>query len=79
MRIKAIDPEKLEFEIGRGNKRRSKVKVKIMEIDHNINSCTLCALRSICHNNPICSDLVSSAVSSGYLLPNIQHVTIYQP
>ena len=83
MKIRMIDEGKLSsnicditFDIKFGQKRRGWIKVKLVSVPESQNSCPGCVMRKVCHDSPLCSEIITQVIIKGYLLPNLQHYRI---
>ena len=83
MNVRMIDEGKLSsniyditFDIKFGQKRRGWTKVKLVSVPESQNSCPGCVMRKVCHDSPICSEIITQVIIKGYLLPNLQHYRI---
>lgn len=85
MNVRMIDEEELvsniydiTIMIKFGQKRKGWIKVKLFSIPESQNSCPECVMRKVCHDSPICSEIITQVIIKGYLLPNLQHYRICQ-
>lgn len=75
MKIKVIDEETVDIKFGQ--KRKGWVKVKLVSIPESQNSCPECVMRKVCHDSPICSEIIAQVIIKGYLLPNLHNTIEY--
>ena len=80
MEIRVIDEGKVSsnicditFDIKFGQKRKGWVRVKLVSVPEYLNSCPWCVMRRVCHDSPLCSEIITEIVSRGCILSIPQH------
>ena len=78
MKIEVLNTEELVFRVVNGRKRKSGIRIRMVEVGNDLNSCDSCVLCPVCNgiDGPICARLLAEAVSYGALLPKLQHFCI---
>ena len=78
MNVRIIDEGELIFDIKFGQKKRGWTRVKIVSIPGSQNSCPGCVMRKVCHDSPLCSEIITEVVSKGHILFTPQHYRLCQ-
>lgn len=78
-KVKIVDLEKLIFDIKRGQKRKSWIRVQAVEERLEISTCLHCLYNQTCNfnNDRVCAKVVSEVVGSGHLF-YISHYNLLQ-